>query len=196
MKWILITLLSVGFLSCKEDDQSELPSNLFLNNGDVTVLLNGTDTLDQFSNRVAATIGSSTACHPDKLSFGSIYYNSQNIQRISFSISNTPLAVGQYAISRVNFGDRICSSDILAGHFFTSVADGDVGGDIYLPVEGEENFVTVSTYNETTKEIEGTFQITFAIELIDHRPERVSGLPDTIRLTQGRFQAVIVEHDR
>ena len=194
MKGIILVLLLAGLLpSCKDDDQIDLPSHLFMDNGDMTVLMNGEDIPDHFSNRVAASIGSSTSCYPGRFGFSSIYLIRENINRMSFSIDNVPFKVGKYVISRVDFTGQVCPSDTIPGYFFTSVADGDVGGDAYLPVEEEDNFISIDSYNEATGETVGTFQMTLAIELEERNVQKVSGLPDTIRLTQGQFSAVIKE---
>ena len=195
MKCTLLALLLAGlFSSCKEDDQSNLPSHLFMDNGDVTVLLNGEDVPDHFTNRVAARINSPTSCYPGKFSIASIYSIGENINRMTFSIDNVPLEIGKYTINRVDFSGQDCSTDTIPGYFFTSIADGDVSGDNYLPIEEEDNFVSIDTYNQATGKIAGTFQMTLAVELEDHRPYKtVADAPDTIRLTQGQFSAVVRE---
>ena len=197
MKWTFIALLLAGLLpSCKDDDQIDLPSHLFMDNGDVTVLMNGEDISSGFTVRVAARVGSSTSCFPGKLNLETIYSISDNVQRKAFGVHNIPLQVGHYTISRIETGNQVCDSNILIASFATSVSDGDVQGDYYLPTENEDNFVSVASYNETTGEVTGTFQITFVIELEDEPPFKTDpNAPDTIRLTQGQFSAVIRERE-
>ena len=194
MKCTLLALLLAGLFSCREEEQNPLPAHLFIDNGDVTVLMNGEDIPAHLSNRVVAGINSPTSCYPGKLTIWSNYYIGENISRMSFIINNVPPNVGKYPIARVEFGNRDCSTDTIPGYFHTSIADGDVGGDTYLPIEEEDNFVSIDAYNEATREIAGTFQMTLVIRLEDHNPQKVSGLPDTIRLTEGRFEAILEEN--
>ena len=189
MKWLSIALLLAGLVSCKEDNQNTLPPHLFMDNGEMSVLLNGEDIPDHLSNRVAVVVGTSTSCYPDKLSFSSTYYIGDNIERMAFSIDNIPLAIGHYSISSFSLTEQDCSSDLITGIFITSIADGDVNGDIYLPIENKENFISIDNYNQATGEITGTLQMTVAIELEDHSSQKVSGLLDTLQLTNGIFEA-------
>ena len=192
MKCTLLALLLAGLISaCREDDnyQRALP---LVHDGEISVLMNGEDVPPELTSRLTATIGSSLSCFPDKLTLLAIYSINEDIQRRAFGINNIPLQAGDYTISRIETGNQVCDSDTITAYFGTSVADGDVTGEFYLPIEGEDNFISVTSYNETTKEIEGTFQITFAIELEDHRPFKTGAYaPDTVRLTQGQFSAVV-----
>lgn len=196
MRYTITALLLAGLiLSCREDDQSTLPSHLFMDNGEVSVLMNGEEVPPELSVRLAATIGSSLSCFPDKLILLAVYSIDENVQRRTFSIENVPLQIGDYEISRIETGNQVCGSDTTTSVFATSVADGDVQGDFYLPVKDENNFVSITSYNDQTEEIEGTFQITFAIELEDEPPYKNDiTAPDTIRLTQGRFSAIVREN--
>lgn len=185
----IVALLLAGLvLSCQEDDQVGLPASLSKNDGDITVLMNDEDIPNHFTNRVAAVVGSATSCYPEMFSLGSLYAINGNINRMSFSINNVPLAEGRYAIDRVEYADNECGFDQIPAYFSTTIADGDVVGDKYLPVEGEDNYIVITSFNEATGEIAGTFQMTMAIEM-EGQNQKYSGLADTLRLTQGVFSA-------
>ncbi len=61
----------------------------------------------------------------------------------------------------------------------------------YYPAKNANNTITLSGYNATTKEVSGTFDITFAN--FWGTPESRKIYPDTIRLHQCEFKAIINE---
>ena len=183
MKWILITLLSAGLISCKEDDSIE-PA--ILTNGEVSVMLDGEDFFSQYKSGIR--ISTETPCFPGKMSLFVNYYNQADIERIGFDIFNVPFEPGTYKIHRVELDRQVCSSDTVYRDFYTSVSDGDVNGDFYLPLEEAQNQVTITSHNPSTREVAGTFTITLVI-IEEHRVNKtVVGAPDTIRLTDGQFK--------
>ena len=182
MKYIFIALLLAGLISCKDDN--------VIPEGELSVMLNGENFLSQFTNKSSA--GLDEGCYDNRFVLSSRYQNQEEIERIVFAIVGIPLELGTYTIHRKETSEDRCLRDVVDANFHTLVSDGDALGDSYLPVETEENYITLTSYNEDTREVKGTFQITLAVELEDHRPRKtVLDAPDTIRLTDGRFKAIL-----
>ena len=183
MKWIVIALLLAGLISCG-DDEPIAPT--YIDNGEVSVTLNGEDFFSQYQVGVRALSGS--PCYPDRLSLNVTYYNQADVERVGFDIQNIPFKLGTYEIKEIK-SNNSCLSDTVNGSFGTSVADGDVNGDMYYPLESEDNTVTLTSYDPSAREVEGTFEITFVISEKHRANKTVIDAPDTIRLTNGKFKA-------
>lgn len=182
MKYILTALFLAGLISCKDDTVSS--------EGELSVLLNGEDFLSQFTSQSSA--GLDEGCYDNRFVLSSRYQDQEGIERIVFAIVGIPLEEGTYIIHRKEINEDRCLQDVVDANFHTLVSDGDVLGDAYLPVETEDNHIVLTSYNEDTREIEGTFQMTLAVELEDHRPQKtVIDAPDTIQLTDGKFKATL-----
>ena len=145
MKWTCIALLSAGLISCKEDDSIEPVVD---DHGEVSVVLGGEDFLSQFDVRVRAE--TAIACFPGKMSIIVNYYNKAGEERAGYNIFNVPFEIGTYDIHRIELDRQVCSSDTVHGNFYTSISDGDVSGDFYLPLAEAQNQVTVTSYNPST----------------------------------------------
>ncbi|MDO6389558.1 hypothetical protein Q4E40_05435 [Pontibacter sp. BT731] len=74
--------------------------------------------------------------------------------------------------------------------YSTLVDDGDVLGDIFK-VYGKavDNYVTITSFNEKTREVKGEFQVTLVFDQLDNRNDPTA--PDTIRFTNERFHTKI-----
>ncbi len=70
------------------------------------------------------------------------------------------------------------------GFYGTVLDHGDVGGDIYMVLESEENFLIVTDWNAENEEIWGVFQVTFVFAEEKHE---TPDIPDTLRFTNGVF---------
>ena len=178
-----MALLLVGFISCKDDDTVE-PA--FVNNGEVSVLLNGEDFLSQFKAGVRA--GTESSCLSGNLLLFINYYNEADIERMGFSVLNIPFEEGTYTIHRITPPSQACSSDTVYANFGTTISDGDVNGDFYLPLEEAQNQITVTSHNPSAREVQGRFDITFVITDEHRQNKTVIDAPDTIRLTEGEFK--------
>ena len=182
MKWTILALLLAGLISCSEDDAVEPP---FIDNGEVSVLLNGEDFFSQFK---AGVRGEGTSpCYPNKFHLVVDYYDSTNTEKMGFSIMNVPFELGTYEIREIK-SNNSCLSDTVNGSFGTSVADGDANGDLYLPLESEDNTITLTSYNPSLQEVEGVFKVTYVITDEHRLNKTVVDAPDTIRLTDGKFK--------
>ena len=184
MKWIFTALLIAGLISCKEDNCAE-PS--FDDTGDITVNIDGDDFLSQFESRVRAE--TAIECFPGNMSMIATYYNDAGEERASIVIFNIPFKVGTYKIHRIEGTNQACFSDTVYAYFGTSISDGDVNGDFYLPLEEAQNQVTVTSYDPSAREVKGTFDVTFVIIDEHQRNKTVLQVPDTVRFANGQFRA-------
>lgn len=96
--------------------------------------------------------------------------------------------VGIYPIAR-----RIEGSEVYTGYFNES--DGDATIAVYRPVgpAAERGGFEVTRYDEVTGKIEGRFDGIFVVDSNYVRVTRRE-LPDTLRVTEGRFQAVVEDY--
>ena len=74
-------------------------------------------------------------------------------------------------------------------------SDGDAGIASYYPVgaAAEVGGLEVTRYDEATGEVEGRFEGVFAVAP-GSRDQTLRELPDTVRVTEGRFRAVLRGH--
>ena len=183
MKWIVIALLLAGLISCG-DDEPTVPA--YIDSGEVSVTLNGSDFLSQFNAGVRGE--GNSPCYPNRFHLIVDYYDTTtDTERMGFSIMNVPFELGTYDIQLVT-SSKSCLSDTVTGSFGTSVADGDANGDLYLPMKEEKSQITLTSYNSSSQEVEGTFDVSYVITE-DHRFNKtLKDAPDTIRLTNGKFK--------
>ena len=81
-----------------------------------------------------------------------------------------------------------CDS-ISTARFYMSGGDGDVQIGIYVISKKAESFVNIESYDTKTKEVKGTFDITFVAEGTSVRTRAI--YPDTIRFSGAKFSAFI-----
>jgi hypothetical protein len=106
-------------------------------------------------------------------------------------LSKIPLEKGRYPVRRFHVGN--CDDiDPVYGIFSPWISDGDVPGDDYVLLDSEDNSVEIEQFNRQTKELRGSFQVTFVVE----RPVRYGGLADTLRFTDGRFYVILTDNRR
>ena len=107
-------------------------------------------------------------------------YNEVGFLRESLHIYQIPKIEGVHSILNSIHQDSTNQPGAL---YNTLQDDGDVLGDVYRLVIGENNFIEISSINGN--EVEGAFQVTFAID--DSRDKVFPLAPDTIRFTNGFF---------
>jgi hypothetical protein len=121
------------------------------------------------------------------LGFGLV--NEDKFKRFVLSIDKIPLQPGIYEIiNRISY--HCDDADPAYGEFMTITADGDVLEDEYNVVETEDNFLRIDSYDSRTKEIKGSFEVTFVIQY--RSPASESPLPDTLRFTDAVFHTKIL----
>jgi hypothetical protein len=84
--------------------------------------------------------------------------------------------------------DNSCDS-IATANFGLENSGGDVTiGEYYLPKKSE-SFINIESYDATSKEIKGTFDITFVADGTSERVRRI--YPDTVRFDKAKFSVII-----
>jgi len=135
--------------------------------------------------------GIATQCYKGKLYFRFEVYNDHQELRESLVFSNIPLAKGMYIIYPANFGaQQDCNKNEAFSSYITSQADGDVILDSYDALPSAANYFTIEDYNERTKKLSGSFSVTYKIFSRSLTPHTS---PDTIKVTNGRFDTKILE---
>jgi hypothetical protein len=127
-------------------------------------------------------------CPYDFSYLASQLYNSEGFLRQELLFIKIPTIPGHHKIIpyKLNYCD---DRDPAYGVLYTSVSDGDVAGDQYQVLSTEDNYIDIEDYNAVSKEIKGTFQVTFTLESKGYG----HNLPDTLRFTEGRFHTKIID---
>lgn len=172
----IIMILFIGLPSCKKETLSTIPDIYW---GEVSATKNGESwTGKVYAGRIRIE------------SYGFFVtvdvYNGQEFMRERLILSKIPYLEQANTIHLV---DTVLTD----ASYGTLVDDGDVVGDIYKVIEGEsDNFVTITSYNEETKEVKGNFQVTFVFDETDTKSDPTA--PDTIRFTSGEFHTKIIDN--
>ncbi|HAK77106.1 MAG TPA: hypothetical protein DCR35_02420 [Runella sp.] len=124
-------------------------------------------------------------CPEESHSISFDWFNKQGFHRENLILRKIPLLSGKHQV--IPNPSKCKMTDPIYAMFYTSTDDGDVLGDIYTILPTQDNFVQIDNYDNYTKEIKGKFQLTFVIKSIGGNHV----LPDTLRLTEGRFHTKI-----
>jgi hypothetical protein len=127
-------------------------------------------------------------CFKGKLGFQFRVFNQQGFSRESMSFAKIPIAKGTYRLFPSNYADPTCIDTVATAGYFTQQDDGDVALDAYKAINSIDNYFTIEDYNERTKELRGSFSVTFKIF-----SRQDPNSPDTIRITNGKFYTRILD---
>ena len=107
------------------------------------------------------------------------YFDQNNILREGLNLIKVPFKVGTYPV--VNGDAQL--NDSLLGADFTYWIDDQTDGYYTVLESDSSSFVSLTSYDTTTKELRGTFTITF---IAVHKPP-YPGATDTLRVRNGVF---------
>lgn len=176
-KSIIIPVLIAITISCKKE-KSELVGRYF---GEITALKNNANWSTKYVSGLV-----NYPCFEGKLSVDFLTFNSEGFMRETMTLFNIPKEKGTFKISRVNPSNYCIDSSVQA-FYATKLDDGDVLGDTY-EVLPEQNFINIISYNPVTKEIKGSFQVSFIIV------NRINPLAaDTIRFRNANFKTKVFQ---
>lgn len=164
------------FTGCKKDPDKGLYF------GSATATLNG-----KAWKAGKVRCGINIPCYKGKLGFDFIVFNQEGFKRESLSFGKIPIAKGTYSVNPQNYNDLVCRDTVALGGYSTSQDEGDVALDYYNPIASANNYFTITNYNERTKELWGSFAVSFKIST-----RRDPNSPDTIRVTNGNFYTKIL----
>ena len=181
MKKILTLTIPVIliFFSCCEKEDSLIPDIYW---GEVTALKNGEPWNGKIRAAPNAIFGYGFDIRID-------VYNGYDIQIESFKITKIPYLERYYIIDTIKSN----VDSVLTGASYGTLLGGDVIGNLYNVFPGDiNNFITVTSYNETTREVEGAFEVMFVKRPIQGYIGDPSS-PDTLRFTNGIFHTKVNE---
>ena len=124
-------------------------------------------------------------CYKGKLGFEFNVYNKQGLSE-TLVFEKIPIAKGNYSINPLNYNDPLCNDTVATASYSTS--NDDVAVDFYNVVPSSSNYFTINNYNERTKELTGSFALTFKIST-----RQSPNSPDTLKVTNGSFYTKILE---
>lgn len=162
--------------------------------GYLTADINGADWSRTYKNAYQVTHGIvSYTDEPQGVFFGliSILHSESGLDRQHLLFQKIPFATmgNRFRVTSCLPGtDSQMNSDAQAT---LHTCEGDVSLNNYYTVNSEDNYIQIDSYNKKTQEIEGTFQLTFAVQ--DHRSPN-DPLPDTVRFRNGRFHTKIIRY--
>ena len=119
--------------------------------------------------------------------YGTIDINSgtkENFNREGLGIYYLPLSTGKIILTDTAVFP-VCETQPGA-HLFLAASDGDVLVGVYKTLLSVENSVTITSYNTSTGDVEGTFDITFVKDFLS--PGYYTNYPDTVRFSGGTFK--------
>ena len=185
---IILTVL-IGFAvftsSCGDEEEPDLiPDNYY---GEVTALKNG---VEWHANPYGVAYREDSLF---SLLFDQLTLQAFVRERLSFVLVKENSSQQKLAPSSNFYGeghrpiDSMVRSDS-AGISFMTIVGGDAIGDIYDIIPEPSNYITITSYDEETNEIEGEFEATL---FMTKGSEFTIGSPDTIRFTQGVFRTKV-----
>jgi hypothetical protein len=174
----LIILIGIG--SCNKEKRNKLPGEYY---GNAIATKNNAEWASGFV-RCKIDIN----CNNGKLGIEFLKFNERGFLRETFFLLNILQKVGSYKIyPSINYNSDRCVDSLIRGLYATSVDDGDVAGDDYNVLPADNNNITITDYNTSTKEIKGTFEVSFIIT------RKFNPLaPDTLRFKNGVFYTKIL----
>jgi hypothetical protein len=135
----------------------------------------------QTTRGIIAEYSSAMPCQGLQYNIFTELYNGEGYITQAMYFIKVPLMKGKYKVDP--YVDESCQLQDPIYSFFDTTIGGDVSGDYYKILSSEDNFLQVENYNPKSKEIKGSFQVTFVLE----RAGYGHTLPDTMRFTDGRF---------
>ncbi len=189
LNWFALIMLL--FVSCNKDD---IPPNPTW--GNMSVLMNNEKWADRYAGGQGTIYGGSyrwtEPCQAQYYDLVMYLYNSNRFLRESLSFNLADFepgtkATGQYKILKNQW--QCDSVATVYSGYGTIAEDGDVVQDVYDVLETEDNFLQIESFDANSREIKGTFQVTF---IITRRSTEPSTLPDTLRFTNGKFHTKII----
>lgn len=175
MKLKYLFALIVYFFSCKEEIPPAEEAHVYW--GTINVEKNGTTWVASPSVSIHSKLR-------DRLNLSFTSFDMYGFKNEKCSIFKVPSYPGTYVLQNTSIQEN--DSLIGSNYFFV---DYDLILGYYNVLEADSsNFVTVLSYDTLSKEVKGTFDITF---IVAQRP--YAGAPDTIRLHNGVFHTKVLK---
>jgi len=180
MKYSITIPLLLLFLfggACKEE--SRVIPDIYW--GEITALKNGVP----WQGEIRANLNK---LEGDGFNISVGVYNENAIKIEFLSIVKIPLQQGYNIVDTLLFPEDTVIRSTSASY---GLSHGDAQLAFYYVLEedGFVNYINVTSYNETTREVKGEFEIAYL-------ETRAESIPDTVRFTNGKFYTRINEKDK
>jgi len=172
--FVLISILFVN-MGCQNKAASHLP--ILYYSGEARAIVNGIN----WKAKVIAY--GSNPLYPGKVGLTFEVYNIYNELRERLIISNVNLSNGSWNFYKdtLDTNNYILNKNPIC-FYFKYTDDGDVLSDIYKVAENKTNWINITKWDPTSKELEGNFEITFGRDTsFNHQAL------DTLFFTNGHF---------
>jgi len=123
----------------------------------------------------------------NKFSLALLNCNAAGYKRAAFYFDFVPMKVGIYYPMKEEY-NSIVKDTLLTAFFATALSDGDVMGDVYIPIRDSSIVLTIDRL-DPTGEVWGTFEGTLIKDV--REMEYDIGSPDTLKIEQGKYHAKI-----
>lgn len=139
------------------------------------------------ADKVSCNVLSEFTCYNNKIEIDFWKFSPEGYLREDYAFVKILPAISLQKIYPINFSN-ICN-DTLHASYGIEGADGDAGAAYYTSDSSGNNYFSVENYNSTTKEISGSFTVTFVLQKISTTD---TTLADTVRITNGKFSTKIL----
>lgn len=182
--FILLILVTATLLSsCNLFKNDEDPKPLHIMGG-VEGKLNGANITKLFPIKYQRALARYMGIFKESPEPISIYlglYDTDNVLKGSLAWSKYSTSTGRFEIVDDKYGDLTNSDQVVKAEYGTLIG-GDVSGNSYKIIPSPYNYFILESYDEKSRELRGSFQVTF---------EFVGGCDvdfrDTLRFTEGKF---------
>ena len=127
------------------------------------------------------------SCFDNKISLALLKFSSDGYLREEFYFSKILPGISWQKIYPENFGNYC--NDTLDAAYNMITDDGDVILAAFTADSCCNNYLNVEKYNSATKELSGTFEVTFVLL---SKAASATTIADTVRITNGKFSTKIL----
>lgn len=121
---------------------------------------------------------------PDRLDIFLDSLDGNNLPREALSFYEVPLVSGTYPV--LDAPPQVKDSLVRSKFYYLEV---DILYGVYKILEADSSsFITITSYDSVSKEVKGTFDVTFITEIKPY-----SSAPDTIRMRNGAFHTKVIK---
>jgi hypothetical protein len=189
MKNIVFIYVFLLFFSCKKKDVA--PSATTPIYGQMSSFYANGKLMPRegFDLNVWATDNKKKGCQSPRFNLITYHHAKNDSLRERINISGIPYdKTGKILVKYTDYGTNPCDS-ITTARFYMNGSDGDVLIADYAILKQSNSYLTIDSYNASTKEIKGTYNLVFIADGTSEQTRKI--YPDTIRFTDAKFTARI-----
>jgi hypothetical protein len=174
--FFLLYIVLFCFASSCDKNEEPIPEKEFFFWGETTALQNG-------ESWEACPFSDFDLADGEKFNLVSDVLINNNFLVESLGFIKIPFSLGTYTVTSelpINNNEQV-------GGFFSFQHDDEIRAGYEVTEADNSNFLTITSYDSTTLELKGTFDLTFL------KTSGSSEYPDTVRFTNGEFHTKIIE---